>query len=306
MDVLNTIVTHVPSSLCFDLPSFSLDVEDELTDMDEVLGPKNDDAESSSSGGSSPRSSLSPEEVTHYTVKDDYVVSSASVQANSDPSTPADSPLPVNKNTHKEVKENGYDATVADNNEEREEEEEEAHSKQEEKEEAHSKQEEKEEAHSKQEEKEEEAHSKQEQKEEAHSKDEEPQSKEQEVAPSKEEEKEEDVVHSKEVIVPASQSPELVIKVTDSNNKTLSSSDDDSEGEEAPPTPSDTTSTSTEGDRQPDSANSEPTSPATNGHEKELRASPDIDARRPSGECPSVPHYLKITSTSLHRYQIIR
>ena len=73
------------------LSSPSLDVEDELTDMDEVLGPKNDDANSSSSGGSSPRSSLSPEEITQYPVEADYVVSSASVQANSDHSSPAGS-----------------------------------------------------------------------------------------------------------------------------------------------------------------------------------------------------------------------
>ena len=100
------------------LSSPSLDVEDELTDMDEVLGPKNDDANSSSSGGSSPRSSLSPEEITQYPVEADYVVSSASVQANSDHSSPADSPVLDHKETQQangeEIKENGHDTAVVD------------------------------------------------------------------------------------------------------------------------------------------------------------------------------------------------
>lgn len=119
-------------------------MEDELTDMDEVLGPKNDDAESSSSGGSSPRSSLSPEETTQYPVEADYVVSSASVQANSDHSSPADSPVLDHKETQQangeEIKENGHDTAVVDkeeqeeevhlkDKEEKEEQEEEVHSK---------------------------------------------------------------------------------------------------------------------------------------------------------------------------------
>lgn len=202
--------------------------------MDEVLGPRNDDAKSSSSEGSSPRSSLTPEDSTHYSVEGGCVVSSASVQANSDHSSPADSPLPVTKNMQQtdkqeeeeEVKENGHDEAVVEKEEEKKKEEE-------------------------------------------------------------KEVEEEEEVHSKEVTVPASESPELVIKVepaeSGTSDKPPSSSDDDSEGEEAPPTPSDTTSTSTEGDRQPDSASSEPTSPATNGHENGLRSSPDLDARRPTG-----------------------
>ena len=182
------------------LSSPSLDVEDELTDMDEVLGPKNDDANSSSSGGSSPRSSLSPEEITQYPVEADYVVSSASVQANSDHSSPADSPVLDHKETQQangeEIKENGHDTAVVD----KEEQEEEVHLKDKEE--------------------------KEEQEEEVHLKDKE------------EKEEQEEEVHSKAVTVPASQSPELVITVTkdDSNAQQISSSDDDSEGEEAPPT----------------------------------------------------------------------